>query len=162
MGGASGNSPGGAGKGVRRPSHARHKARRYAVQALYQWEIAGDTRAEVERQFLDQQPFKEDEVDYFRELLSGVVEGREALDEALTPCLNNRQVEEVDPVERAVLRLATFELAHHPEIPYQVVINEAVDLTKTFGSPEGRKFVNAVLDHAARQLRPVEVKAAGR
>ena len=147
------------GKGARRPSHARRKARRYAVQALYQWEIAGETRTEVERQFLEREPFKADEVDYFKELLGGVVEGVEGLDETLAPFLSNRKVEEVDPVERAVLRLAAFELRERPEVPFQVVINEALDLTKTFGSDEGRKFVNAVLDRAARALRPVESSA---
>ena len=152
----------GANKTSRRPSHARHKARRFAVQALYQWEIAGETRAEVERQFLDDQPIKADEVEYFQTLLRGVVEEREALDGVLTPFLSNRTVEEVDPVERAVLRLAAFELRDRPEIPFQVVINEAVDLAKTFGAPEGRKFVNAVLDRVARELRAVEVNASGR
>ena len=94
---------------------------------------------------------------YFQDLLRGVPTHLNELDAALSPCLD-RALASVDPVERATLRLAAYELAHHPEIPYRVVINEAVELAKVFGAEEGHKYVNGVLDKLAKKLRAVEMK----
>jgi N utilization substance protein B len=95
------------------------------------------------------------EVPYFKELLHGVPAHLTELDEQLKPCLD-RAIESVDPVERAILRLGTFEFVHHPEVPYRVVINEAVELAKVFGAEQGHKYVNGVLDKLAKKVRPVE------
>ena len=146
---------------LRHPSHARRKARRYAVQAIYQWQVGGDNLANIERQFHEDYGFKADEIEYFRELLHGVPAELDAVDAALQPALD-RGLDEVDPVERAILRIAAYELLKRLDVPYQVVINEAVNLTKTFGAEQGHRFVNGVLDQAARRLRAPEVAAGGR
>ena len=95
---------------------------------------------------------------YFAELVRGVPTRLDELDSALAPCVD-RALESVDPVERAILRLGAYELIEHPEIPYRVVINEAVELAKTFGAEKGHRYVNGVLDKAARALRPIEASA---
>lgn len=140
------------------PNRARSRARRCAVQALYQWQLTGQDPAEIEAQFLDEQDMGQVDVEYFRELLHQVVGRQAALDEALAPHLD-RPIHEVDPVERAVLRLGAYELACRLDIPYRVVIDEAVELAKRFGAEQGHRFVNGVLDQAARKLRAVEVQA---
>ncbi len=136
---------------------ARRRARRAAVQALYQWRLAGQPIAEIEAQFREEQGNKLD-LDYFHQLLFGVAQHLDELDQALQK-LVSRPLHEVDPVEQAVLRLAAFELLHRPDIPYRVVINEALDLSKRFGAVEGHRFVNGVLDKLARQVRAMEVNA---
>ncbi|HEC16638.1 MAG TPA: transcription antitermination factor NusB [Sedimenticola sp.] len=136
-------------------SGKRSRARRHVLQGLYQWQMAGQDIRDIINQFLDREDAGAFDVDYFRELLRGVPARLNELDEALAPCLD-RAIKSVDPVERAVLRLGAYELAHHPEVPYRVVINEAVELAKTFGAEEGHKYVNGVLDKLAKRLRPVE------
>ena len=139
-------------------SGKRSKARQHALQGLYQWQMAGQDIQDIINQFLADQDIKSFEVPYFEDLLRGVPTHLDELDAALSPCLD-RALASVDPVERATLRLAAYELAHHPEIPYRVVINEAVELAKCFGAEEGHKYVNGVLDKLAKQLRAVEMKS---
>jgi N utilization substance protein B len=135
---------------------SRHKARRSAVQALYQWQLTQQAPSEIEKHFiLDRHP-EDVDIEYFHELLHEVPLHRRQLDDHLVPHLD-RDIEEVDPVERAILRLGVYEFVFHPEIPYRVVLNEAVELAKTFGAEHGHKYVNAILDKAAARLRPHEV-----
>ncbi len=133
----------------------RSNARQFALQALYQWQVTRQSPAEIERQFLEDQDPSEIEVTLFHELLHGVPAHRAELDEDLGPLLD-RPIEAVDPVERAILRLGAFELRFSPEIPYRVVINEAVELAKLFGAEQGHRYVNGVLDRLARRIRGAE------
>jgi N utilization substance protein B len=139
-------------------SKARHKARSRAVQALYDWQVSGNDVGEVEEYFLTEQNMKKTDLDYFRELLHGVPKHLSELDGHLQPILD-RPLEEVDPVEKAILRIGVYEFAHRLDVPYRVVINEAVELAKDFGAEDGHKYVNSVLDKLAVKLRELEVKA---
>ncbi|MES9972464.1 MAG: transcription antitermination factor NusB [Candidatus Thiodiazotropha sp.] len=139
-------------------SEKRSQARKHAVQAIYQWQVAGQDVADIINQFLEEQDLKCFEVPYFQDLMRGVPSHLVELDELLKPTLD-RAIESVDPVERAILRLGAYELRHKPDIPYRVVINEAVELAKVFGAEQGHKFVNGVLDQVAKKVRTVEVKA---
>ncbi|RLJ17128.1 transcription antitermination factor NusB [bacterium endosymbiont of Escarpia laminata] len=136
----------------------RSQARRHAVQAVYQWQMAGQDVGAIVEQFLAEQDVKSFEVPYFQDLLRGVPRHLTELDELLKPALD-RAIESVDPVERAVLRLGVYELNYHPEVPYRVVINESVELAKVFGAEQGHRFVNGVLDKVAKEIRKVEMKA---
>ncbi|MCU7943311.1 MAG: transcription antitermination factor NusB [Candidatus Thiodiazotropha sp. (ex Cardiolucina cf. quadrata)] len=137
-------------------SEKRKQARKHAVQAIYQWQIAGQDIPDIINQFLEEQDLNSFEIPYFQDLMKGVPGHLVELDELLKPTLD-RAIESVDPVERAILRLGAYELSHKPEIPYRVVINEAVELAKVFGAEQGHKFVNGVLDQVARKVRAVEV-----
>jgi N utilization substance protein B len=138
---------------------ARSRARRLAVQALYQWQIGGQTPAAIESQFLLQDEFRDCDAEYFQVLLHGVCAEVAALDDAISPHLD-RAIASVDPVERAVLRLGAYELLHRPELSYRVVINEAVEAAKLFGAEQGHRYVNGVLDKLARTARSVETGGA--
>ncbi len=135
----------------------RKKARRYAVQGIYQWHLSGNSIKEIELQFLESINAKKVDVSYFQEILVNTLSGITEIDELLTPILD-RKLEEVNPVELAVLRLACYELKARLDVPYKVVINEALELSKTFGASDGHKFVNGVLDKLARQIRTMEIK----
>lgn len=137
----------------------RHKARRFAVQAIYQWQMAGAPIKEIQLQYLTEKDNTKFDTEYFGVLLNGVVEHQAEIDDLLTPFMS-RTIHEVDPIERAVLRIASYELLHCLEVPYKVVLNEALDLTKTFGTSDGYKFVNGVLDKMARKTRAVEIAGA--
>ena len=137
----------------------RSRARRRALQAVYAWQIAGGTAPQVIAQFAHEQAREQADLAYFEDLTRGVLEHRGELDVALAAYLD-REVEQVDAVERAALRIAAFELLHRPDVPYRVVINEAIDSTKRFGSEHGHTYVNGVLDHAAAAWRAVEFNAA--
>lgn len=135
----------------------RGRARRHAVQALYQWQLTGDDPAVIEVQFAGDWEVSQAERPYFQELLREVPARSGELDDQLRPFLESRTIEEVDPVERAILRIGAYELAARPDIPCRVIINEAVDLAKRFGAEQSHKFVNGVLDKAARALRAAEM-----
>ena len=137
----------------------RRKARRLLIQALYQWGMSGAQPQEIELQFLAEQDVKGADMTYFQECLREIVTQRDELDDALKPCMHLK-IDEVDPVELAVLRLACYEMKVRIDIPYKVVINEALEQAKTFGATDGHKFVNGVLDKLARQLRATEINAA--
>ncbi len=123
----------------------RRKARRLATQAIYSWQLSGNNIADVEHEFLTEQNIKGVDVSYFRELFTGTATKQAQLDELLTPYLE-RPMDEIDPIEKAVLRLAAYELTFRKDVPYKVVINEAIELAKSFGAEEGHKFVNGILD----------------
>ncbi len=134
----------------------RARSRRRALQALYQWQITGQSVAVIAAQFFEEQDMSIADKDYFRDLLDGVEREKDFLDAALTPLLD-RPIEQVDPIERAVLRLAAYELHSRLDVPYRVVLNEAIDLAKDFGAEGGHTYVNGVLDKAAPLWRAVEV-----
>ncbi|WP_341503111.1 transcription antitermination factor NusB [Gallaecimonas sp. GXIMD4217] len=130
----------------------RRKARRYAVQALYQWQMTNDHVSNIEHQFLTEQDMNDVDVDYFRNLLTGVAQCKDELDAILSQYVT-RPLEEVDHVEKAVLRLGMYELTKRKDVPYKVVINEAIELAKTFAAEDSHKFVNGVLDKYVRNAK---------
>lgn len=134
---------------------ARSRARRRALQALYAWQLSGSHMNAVIEQFRHEQDMEVADLEYFEDLLHGVEKHVAALDDALRPYLD-REVAEVDPIERAALRLAAYELKHRPDVPYRVVINEAIEVTKRFGADHGHSYVNGVLDKLAGELRSAE------
>lgn len=140
-------------------SKARNRARRLAVQALYEWHMTGTSQAEIKSRFLADKKDKTVDKEYFQELISGVIDKVAELDTSIKPFIQ-RPLEEIDLVEHAILRLSTYELKYRPDIPYRVVINEAVELAKTFGAEQGHKFINGILDKLAGVLRSAEVGAA--
>ncbi len=142
-------------------SRKRTRSRSQAVQAIYRWQVTGDNVGDIVADFLTEQDNSKFEVDYFRSLVSSVPANLDELDGFISPLLD-RNIESVDLVERAVLRLGTYELWKNLEVPYRVVINEYVELAKIFGADQGHKYINGVLDKLAKSLRAVEVKAAGK
>lgn len=142
-------------------SNARTKARRNAVQALYQWQLAGHDLADIEAQFLSEYDMKNVDIEYFKQLFRQVPLHLHELDDHLIPYLD-RPIDEVDPVERAILRLAVYELEFCLDVPYRVVINESVELAKRFGAEHGHKYVNGIIDQVAKKLRATEMKSTGK
>lgn len=140
---------------------ARRKARRAAVQAVYQWQMAGGRTADIEAEFESNGSLDKADAEFFREILRGVLLNAPDLDALLAPVLD-RKINELNSVEKAVLRLAVRELSTREEIPYPVIIDEYVELAKLFGAEDGYKFVNGVLDKLAGTLRPLEVAARER
>ena len=138
---------------------ARSRARRRALQAVYAWQLAGGNAQQVIAQFAHEQAHEIADLEYFEDLVRGVLKHTPELDTALAEFVD-REVEQVDPIERAALRIAAYELRNRPDVPYRVVINEAIDTTKRFGSEHGHTYVNGVLDHAAAAWRAVEFNAA--
>ena len=138
---------------------ARGKARRLAMQALYQWQMTGDDIDGIERQFVEENDMKNVDREYFAELLLGVLQELPAIDAELQKHMT-RSVGSVDPVERAILRIAAYEFIKRPDVPYRVVLNEAVVLTKKFCAAKSHTFVNAVLDKVARSTRTHETASA--
>jgi transcription antitermination protein NusB len=136
-------------------SATRSVARKLALQALYRWQLNDCPWQDLVQEFGDAEDMPRADREYFRELVQGVSAEREALDAQLAGMMD-RLPERLDPVEHAALLIALYELTSRPEVPYRVAINEAVSLTKRFGATDGHKFVNAVLDRAARTLRPDE------
>ncbi len=132
-------------------------ARQAAVQALYQWQLTSQAPGDIEQHFISDHDLRGIDVEYFHELVREVPLHLHELDDHLAPSLD-RGIDEVDPVERAILRLGAYELEFRIEVPYKVVINEAVELAKTFGAEHGHKYVNAVLDKVALKLRAAEVR----
>ncbi|MFM7273180.1 MAG: transcription antitermination factor NusB [Gammaproteobacteria bacterium] len=137
---------------------ARRKARHYAVQALYQWAVSATSPAEIERQFLEEFDFSGADQAYFHDILHGVPEHLQAIEASFSPFLDI-PLERLGPVERAVLRMAGWELLERIEVPWRVVLDEAITLTRKFGATDSHRFVNAVLDRLARELRPAETRA---
>lgn len=135
---------------------ARRNARSYVLQAMYQWQMTNAPISDIEQEFLQYQIDKKFDLVYFKELLHGIPACKDEIDLEIKQFLG-RNMAEIDPIELAVLRLATYELLKRPDVPYRVVINEALELTKKFGSIEGYKFVNGVLDRIAKKVRSVEI-----
>ena len=140
---------------------ARSRARRRALQAVYAWQMSGSSARDVIAQFAHEQAHEVADLEYFEDLVSGVDANCNDLDQALQPFLD-RDIEQVDAVERAALRIAAYELRLRPDVPYRVVINEAIESVKRFGAEHGHTYVNGVLDHAAAAWRATEVQAPRR
>lgn len=138
---------------------ARSRSRRRALQAVYAWQLGGANERDLIAQFAHEQAHEIADLEYFEDLVRGVLRHVAGLDEALSGFVD-RTMDEVDPIERAALRIAAYELVHRPDVPYRVVINEAIDSTKRFGSEHGHTYVNGVLDKAAASLRSTEAQAA--
>lgn len=137
----------------------RRNARSYALQALYQWELAGQPVNEIEAQFRVDNDMRDTDVKLFSELLHGIAAEKSVLDKSFVDFLD-RQVEELDPIELSVLRIGAFELANRIEVPYKVAINESVELAKIFGATDSHRYVNGVLDKLAQRARMTEIRAA--
>lgn len=139
---------------------ARRRAREFAVQGLYQWQLTQDTVGGIER-FLRESStsFVRADSDLFRAILFGAVKEVSGLTNALTPHVD-RNFDEISPVEKAILFAAAFEILHMPQTPYPVIVNEAIELAKTFGGTDGHKFVNGVLDKLAAVARHAEAEEA--
>lgn len=142
-------------------SKARSRARRLAMQGLYEWQVADNAPSQILKTCLAEQNMKNVDQEYFEELLKGVPKNQKDIDDTLTPHLN-RPIAEIDPIELAIARLATYELISRPDVPYRVVINEAIELAKQFGAEEGHKFINGLLDKVATKVRELEVSQKSR
>ena len=136
---------------------ARRKARRFALQALYQWQVSGSGLGDIEAEFRTDNDMSKVDDEYFQDILHGVPKEKSVLDEKIQPFLD-RRIDELTPVELAILRLGAFEMCHRIDVPYKVVINEAIELAKTFGATDGHKYVNGVLDKLAQRERMVEIR----
>ncbi len=136
----------------------RHKARHYAMQALYQWQMAGATLNAIEAEFHADYDMTKVDVAYFHEILHGVPQMLSELEALIEPVID-RKLTELDPISRALLRMGVYELVNRIDVPYRVVINETVSLAKKFGAEDSYKYVNGVLDVIAKDVRRVEVSA---
>lgn len=137
-------------KQVKKPS-ARRRARECAVQALYSWALSGNTAEQVELAFILDQDLEGVDKPYFRKLFRQTVENIETVDFSISPYID-RAFDELDPIEKAILRLAVYELRFESDVPYKVVINEAIEVAKVFGADESHKYINGVLDKIAPAL----------
>ncbi len=135
---------------------ARRKARELAVQAVYSWQMSGNDVEQIELSIATTNNMQKVDMAYFQELLRAVAKDTERLDAAMKPYLG-RLPEELDVVEKAILRISTYELTARIDVPYKVVINEAIELAKSFGAEESHKFINGVLDKAVKTLRKHEL-----
>ena len=138
----------------------RRKARHFGLQALYQWTLSGASVTDIEAEFRVDNDFRHTDGEYFSALLRGVTADVESLEMLFASALD-RALDELDPIERNLLRLGTFELRDRIDVPYKVVISEAVALAKKFGATDSHKYVNGVLDKIARDLRTVELAQHG-
>lgn len=141
-----------------KPSH-RKKARHLLVQAIYQWQMSGSQIGAIEAEFFADNKMQKTDTAFFRELLHGIPQKVDELDQAFVPFLDRRQ-DELDPVSLAVLRVGTYEMLFRLDVPYKVVINEAVNLAKSFGPSESHKYINSVMDKVAAKARHIEIQAA--
>jgi N utilization substance protein B len=136
----------------------RSLARRAGVQAIYQWQVTGLNPSEIERQFVEEHGLGKGDPGSFKELVHEIPAHIEQIDAALGEFLD-RTIADVDPVERAILRIGGYELLFRPELPYRVVLNEAIKFAKEFGSAQGYRYVNGILDRVARRVRATELAA---
>ena len=140
-------------------SHARKQSRKAVVQALYQWQMTGHNIGDIETQFREENANAKMDFEYFNELLHNIPSDVSTLDRLIEPHVA-RTMDDVNPVELAILRLGTYELKNRLDIPYRVVINESVELAKKFGADQGHKFINGMLDKLAKSLRVEEILEA--
>ena len=140
------------------PKSARRRAREFVLQGLYQWRVGGSDAAAIEAYALEQEGFAKADREFFVGTLRGVIGQREALVSQVTAHLD-RPFSELSPIEACVLLMGAFEMNNHPETPYRVVINESIELAKSFGGTDGHKYVNGVLDKVAALVRPEEFAA---
>ena len=135
----------------------RRRARELALQGVYQWRLTGGDKAQIEKQIREEKGMGRYDAEFFSGLLIGTLSHHADLEAAVTKHLD-RSMNELSPIEFSVLLLGAFELLHHSETPYRVIINEAVEIAKTFGGTDGHKYVNGVLDKMAAQVRAAEAK----
>ena len=135
----------------------RSNARKKAMQALYQWSMTGNDLNEIEVQFHEEQNMEKVDQDYFHELLHKIPELVDELDQMMAPHLD-REIDRLDPIEQAILRLSTYEMKNRLDVPYKVVLSESIVLAKIFGADTSYKYVNGVLDKLAKELRSVEIQ----
>ena len=133
----------------------RRKARELAVQAIYSWQVSQNPVDEVEVNFIVDNSKRRFDIEYFQLLLRGVTSNINGIDEIISPHVD-RPLDDIDQVEKAILRVATFELKDCTEVPYRVVINEAIELAKAFAADDSHKFINGVLDKTIKIIRPQE------
>jgi transcription antitermination protein NusB len=143
--------------GTRRST--RRRSRELALQGLYQWQLARKDPIMIAAEIAEREDFQKADTAYFRTLLNGAIDNAEELEARIAPHLD-RRIQELSPIERSILLLGGYELMRELEVPYRVVINEAVELAKIYGGTDGHKFVNGVLDKLAPELRELEVSAA--
>jgi len=136
-------------------SSSKTQARKSAVQAIYQWQMTRYNLSEIERQFVEEHGIGKGELGYFQDLLHNVPARLDVIDAAIGE-FTSRPVEQIDPVERAILRISTYELLCHPEIPYRVIVNEGINLAKEFGATQSHKFINGLLDRLSKKMRETE------
>ncbi len=139
-------------------SSSKSKSRECAVQALYQWQVSGDSLSRIHDYFIEQEFLKGAQKSYFYDLFHGVPAELDVIDKTLAEFVD-RPVEKIDPVERAILRLGTYELIKRLDTPYRVIINEGVELAKAFGAEGSHKYVNGILDKVSQKTRTAEIKA---
>lgn len=135
----------------------RKRARKLVLQALYQWQISGDSISDIEAQFRVDNDFAKVDGAYFNELFREIPKQIGELDEHISPLLD-RTIDDVDPIEVCLLRMGAYELKHRIDVPYRVVINEAVELAKQFGGTDGHKYINGILDKLSLRLRAAETR----
>lgn len=138
-----------------RGTRARSVARKVAMQALYQWQLNGQPALDILSQFLEDEDSAGADREYLAELIKGCINGAGPINDVIAPFVD-RPLDQLDPVETGILMIGIYELQQRLDVPYRVVINEAVDLCKRFGATDAHKYVNAVLDRAARALRAAE------
>ena len=133
----------------------RRRAREYALQAIYQWYVAGNEPNDIQRSIAEDPPFAKIDQEFFKALFRGAVDKAPELEQTIGTALD-RPYAELSPIEKSILLLASYEFAHTPETPFRVVMNEAIELAKSFGGTDGHKYVNGVLDKIGPKLRPEE------
>ena len=144
---------------TRKPQkNMRRRSREFALQGLYQWQLTAQDPTIIAAELAEVEGFDKSDVAYFRTLLNGAIDHAQELEHVIAPSLD-RKFAELSPVERGILLLAGYEMLREVEVPYRVVINEAVELAKTYGGTDGYKYVNGVLDKLAPKLRAIEVNA---
>ena len=139
-------------------SQARTNARKAAVQALYQWQMTGQSLVEIERQFIEDERLKDAQKSYFSELFHGVHRNLDLIDQILSEFVD-RPIDMIDPVERAILRIGAYEMTNRLDMPYRVVLNESINLAKYFGADGSHKYINGILDKIAQQKRTIEINS---
>ena len=139
-------------------SQTKTNARKAVVQAIYQWQMTGQSLISIELQFEEDGRLKGVQKSYFKDLFHGIPQCVDAIDEVLNEFVD-RPVDAIDPVERAILRMGVYELMHRPEMPYRVVLNESINLAKHFGADGSHRYVNGILDKVAQEKRAVEINS---
>jgi transcription antitermination protein NusB len=137
---------------------ARRLARRLALQVLYQWLMSGEDLVTIQAQTLAFNAIDKVDVDYFNRLISGIQVQLNEVEAAFSVFLD-RPLQQLNPIEHTILRMSAYELLYMPEIPYKIVLDESINLARTFGAEEGHRYVNGVLHHLAQKVRAVEIEA---
>ena len=137
----------------------RSRARHYAMQAIYQWQMTGNALNVIEAEYHTDNDMSKVDTEYFHELFHGVAADKSSLDDSFMPHIKEMTIDQLDPVTLSLLRMACFEFKSRVDVPYRVVINESVNLAKKFGAADSHKFINGVLDKVAPSLRAAEVEA---